>query len=326
MFLRLKFSLKEVVRKIHYHRKYVQVKLHTEASAPLTCQCQEYDRQINAKLPKDLQLDVKSSIPKKVPDYKKHVLVLSPQDKSTTELECMSHWQSKLELNPVWPYSVIGELKSHLKHAKLGSSILVNAISMFSGSIKSPKRDLHEKAHIFVLPDMKLYKILPEDIERFAYFLGEGHTKQAANHKLSFADFLRGADNVTNKIDIIPEAAGVNNDFEHEEHLADWLLICGHNQRDARCGVMGQALLKEISSKDLYKNKNIAVISHIGGHKFAGNIILYQHIGVDRKAHRHQLDALWFARVSPPNLTTLIENINTGKIPEEYYRGGLSMN
>ncbi|SJM82502.1 probable Altered inheritance of mitochondria protein 32 [Zygosaccharomyces bailii] len=326
MFIQGRHALRFLVRKVYYHRNYVQINLNTETLAPLSCQCQNYNREINALLPRELQLDTNSPIPRRVPGYKKHVLVLSPQDKSATELEWMSHWQSKLELNPLWPYSIIGKLKSYLKNTKLGSDVLVNAISMQSGSIKAPKRDPHEKAHIFVLPDMKLYKISQSDVEEFAYFLGEGHTKPLADHKLSFTDFLKGANNVTNETDIIPESRSNNEIFEYEDNLADWLLVCGHNQRDRRCGLIGQALIKQISAEGLYKDKNIAVISHIGGHKFAGNVILYNRTGLNKETGLNQLDSLWFARISPPNIIPLLERINAGEIPKEYYRGGLSMN
>ncbi|KAI9788940.1 MAG: hypothetical protein M1835_002001 [Candelina submexicana] len=63
------------------------------------------------------------------------------------------------------------------------------------------------------------------------------------------------------------------------------ILICGHGGRDERCGVMGPLLQKEfegalinqgfqfwIGSK---RTARVGLISHIGGHKYAGNAIIY---------------------------------------------------
>lgn len=319
-------TLKYQVFRAYFHRQYEQVRVHTGDSKLLTCECQNYSKRINQSLPDGSQLDTDSPLPSKVPEYKKHALVLSPKNKSADELEWMSNWQSKLELNPVWPYSVIGELKEHLKHTRFGSDVLVNAISMHSGNLPVPSRDPREKAHVFVIPDMKLYKISPQEVPSFAHFLGGGRTRQVADHRLSFADYLKGADNVVNKTEMVSEASSPSYNFPYESCKRDWILVCGHNQRDRRCGILGKELINEISSKGLDQSKNIALISHVGGHKFAGNLILYNYMGINERTGENQLDSLWFARVLPPNLSTLFEHVNTQKIPLEYYRGGTSMN
>lgn len=326
MVFRYRPILKYQVFRAYFHRQYEQVKIHTSDNQPLACKCQSYTKKINDGLSEEFKIDADSPLPNKVPDYKKHVLVLSPQNKNADDLEWMTHWQSKMELNPVWPYSIIADLKTHLQHTKFGSDILVNAISMHSGSLAVPSRDPKEKAHVFVIPDMKLYKISPQDIPSFAHFLGGGQTRKAANHKLSFTDFLKGADNIVNQVEMVPEPGNANYKFPYEVCTRDWILICGHNQRDRRCGILGKKLIEEVSAKRLHHDKNVALISHIGGHKFAGNLILYKYEGINPKTNGGKLDALWFARVSPPNLTVLLEHVNVEKIPQEYYRGGLSIN
>lgn len=325
MIRNLRLTLKHQIFRAYFHRQYEQVRIHTGDNKLLACDCQKYLEKINHGLNDESQLDISSPLPSKVPAYKKHVLVLSPENKSAGELEWMLNWQSKLELNPMWPYSVIGELKSHLKHTRFGSDVLVNAIAMQSGHLPVPSRNAQERAHVFVIPDMKLYKISQQDVASFAQFLGGGHTKQVSNHQLSFADYLKGANNVVNETEMVPETSNPNYDFPYESFKQDWILICGHNQRDRRCGILGKELIDEISSKGLYQDKNIALISHIGGHKFAGNLILYNYLGTDEISGRNQLDSLWFARVSPPNLSILLEYVNNRKIPLEHYRGGTTM-
>ncbi|KAJ5397323.1 Aminoacyl-tRNA synthetase class 1a anticodon-binding [Penicillium cosmopolitanum] len=69
------------------------------------------------------------------------------------------------------------------------------------------------------------------------------------------------------------------------------ILICGHGGRDLRCGVMAPALESEFqrvlqaqgyksaggdgTTIDGPNHANIGLISHVGGHKYAGNVIIY---------------------------------------------------
>ncbi|KAF7184507.1 hypothetical protein CNMCM7691_005575 [Aspergillus felis] len=69
------------------------------------------------------------------------------------------------------------------------------------------------------------------------------------------------------------------------------VLICGHGGRDMRCGVMAPVLEKEFSRvlrargfssagadgnpTDSPEHAHVGLISHVGGHKYAGNVIVY---------------------------------------------------
>lgn len=61
----------------------------------------------------------------------------------------------------------------------------------------------------------------------------------------------------------------------------EYLIVCCHAARDARCGYLGprlaQALSKNLSVKSQSHNTDSTVImsSHVGGHKYAGNLIVY---------------------------------------------------
>lgn len=63
------------------------------------------------------------------------------------------------------------------------------------------------------------------------------------------------------------------------------IFVCVHARRDCRCGDIGEPLLKsiqrEIAKRRLGTNWNITVsrIAHIGGHKYAGNVLVYQEGG-----------------------------------------------
>lgn len=57
------------------------------------------------------------------------------------------------------------------------------------------------------------------------------------------------------------------------------VFICAHNSRDRRCGVCGPALIEkfieEIKLKELKNQVMVSACSHIGGHKYAGNLIIF---------------------------------------------------
>ncbi|KAJ3103066.1 hypothetical protein HDU97_010422 [Phlyctochytrium planicorne] len=57
------------------------------------------------------------------------------------------------------------------------------------------------------------------------------------------------------------------------------VLVCTHKRRDKRCGVAGPLLIEEIKREVTEKGLDNEVfcygVSHFGGHKFAGNLIIY---------------------------------------------------
>lgn len=57
------------------------------------------------------------------------------------------------------------------------------------------------------------------------------------------------------------------------------VFVCAHASRDMRCGVCGPVLVKkfeeEIESRGLNVEVFVSACSHIGGHKYAGNVIIY---------------------------------------------------
>ncbi|KAI9646786.1 Altered inheritance of mitochondria protein 32 [Ciborinia camelliae] len=134
------------------------------------------------------------------------------------------------------------------------------------------------------------------------------------------------------------------------------VLICGHGGRDMRCGIIGPILQAEFervlpvkdvhvlkgavefgqdSSTKLLEAPNgtirhtarIGLISHIGGHKFAGNVILYipPHMKTkDGKDHPLAGCGIWYGRVEPKHIEGIVqETLLEGKVIEEMFRGGI---
>ncbi|CAJ0748138.1 3068_t:CDS:2 [Entrophospora sp. SA101] len=102
------------------------------------------------------------------------------------------------------------------------------------------------------------------------------------------------------------------------------IVICSHKRRDKRCGITGPILKNEfdriLKDKGLdverKKNEGVAVFlsSHTGGHKFAGNVIVYR-----------DGQGIWYGRVIPCHVESIIEStVIEGKVIKDLYRGSMN--
>ena len=68
------------------------------------------------------------------------------------------------------------------------------------------------------------------------------------------------------------------------------IFVCTHGSRDTRCGVLGtalaQELLKSVKERGLQDVIEVFATSHIGGHKYAGNVLVY--------GRMHPSDGDWY--------------------------------
>lgn len=150
------------------------------------------------------------------------------------------------------------------------------------------------------------------------------------------------------------------------------VLICGHGNRDSRCGIFGPLLqaefedkldklnvellrspppfhvtkaakmevhawqaaggdntlvpeLKDVRGYKVSKQRaRVAQISHVGGHKFAGNVIIY--IPHDEIWADHPLagKGIWYGKVEPWHVEGIIEEtIKKGNVIKELFRGAV---
>jgi hypothetical protein len=124
------------------------------------------------------------------------------------------------------------------------------------------------------------------------------------------------------------------------------VLICGHGERDARCGTMGPLLQAEFEEKLQRQNMKllhepltsetqdkssvnggrpavrVGLISHIGGHKWAGNVIIY--IPPAFAGNSLAGKGIWYGRVAPQHVEGIVQKtILDGKVIRELYRGGI---
>ncbi|KAI8071892.1 Sucrase/ferredoxin-like-domain-containing protein [Thamnidium elegans] len=96
------------------------------------------------------------------------------------------------------------------------------------------------------------------------------------------------------------------------------ILVCGHGNKDRRCGTVGPMLQNALQQASMQATKEegttqVALVSHLGGHAFAGNLVVYTHNG-----HR----AIWYGRVTPCYCKDIIENtLDDDKVIEDLVRG-----
>jgi len=125
------------------------------------------------------------------------------------------------------------------------------------------------------------------------------------------------------------------------------VLICGHGGRDARCGTLGPILQAEFEEKLQRQNvallhdppvaeavevntavegyvptARVGLISHIGGHKWAGNVIVY--IPPSFAGNPLAGKGIWYGRVGPEHVEGIVaKTVMDGKVIKELFRGGI---
>jgi len=130
------------------------------------------------------------------------------------------------------------------------------------------------------------------------------------------------------------------------------ILICGHASRDSRCGVMGPVLRDEfvrqlkiaglaaktsdVAAEDQgISSVNVGLTSHIGGHKWAGNVIIYfpwnwqlRDWSDTRESSAETSLAgrgIWYGRVEPKHVQGIVEEtLLRGKVIEDLFRGAVN--
>lgn len=124
------------------------------------------------------------------------------------------------------------------------------------------------------------------------------------------------------------------------------ILLCSQRTRDARCGQSAPLLRKEFERHlrplGLYRDMDdsrpggvgIYFISHVGGHKYSANVIVYRRRDFEwyKKENKTQDDeqegaaqGIWLARVKPEECENIIKyTVLQGKVlkPESQLRAG----
>ncbi|XP_076935248.1 altered inheritance of mitochondria protein 32-like [Bidens hawaiensis] len=109
-----------------------------------------------------------------------------------------------------------------------------------------------------------------------------------------------------------------------ETVTGSYVFVCAHNSRDKRCGVCGPVLIEkfseEIGVRGLKDEVFVSACSHVGGHKYAGNLIIYSKVQ-DGKVSGH-----WYGYVTPNDVAELLDqHIKKGEVIERIWRGEMGV-
>lgn len=130
-------------------------------------------------------------------------------------------------------------------------------------------------------------------------------------------------------------------------HHSPVILICGHGGRDLRCGIMAPVLEAEFARilaargfttnlsgtttssgsadavvVDRENHAHIGLISHVGGHKYAGNVIVYIPPGMGSNALAGK--GIWYGRIEPRHVEGIVqETVLGGRVVGDHFRGGI---
>ncbi|PKI79157.1 hypothetical protein CRG98_000449 [Punica granatum] len=112
-----------------------------------------------------------------------------------------------------------------------------------------------------------------------------------------------------------PWASGVS-----EVLTGSHIFVCAHGSHDRRCGVCGPPLIEmlneEIESRGLKGQVSVRPCSHIGGHKYAGNLIIYSPDKEEGKITGH-----WYGYVTPDDVPNVLDqHIIQGLVIEGLWR------
>lgn len=220
-----------------------------------------------------------------IPIYKRHVLLI---DETSSDKQAHMRWKSKVEDNDgVYPYGILKKIKEkNVELMKEGNQeclpILTTVVELLNVQVDKKTEDSNKNTYkLLCLPEWKVLKFDESSIDEVC-------------------ELVNKPDLDDTSVELLP--------FDTNELL----LVCGHNQRDARCGVMAKELATKMESKH-----PLGLVSHIGGHKFAGNVIMYKQ--VEDMTHSY-----WFRHMNPLVVDCVLEEARRGNLVSEFYRGSIS--
>lgn len=107
---------------------------------------------------------------------------------------------------------------------------------------------------------------------------------------------------------LISKLESIDGISTYKDPNSSYILLCSHRTRDKRCGVTAPIMKKEFDSQlrdiDLYRDSgddrpngvHVTFVNHVGGHKFAANVMVYNKHG----------EFIWYARCTPLNVKFII--------------------
>eukprot|EP00928_Gymnodinium_smaydae_P089638 TRINITY_DN73568_c0_g1_i1.p1 TRINITY_DN73568_c0_g1~~TRINITY_DN73568_c0_g1_i1.p1 ORF type:complete len:284 (-),score=35.60 TRINITY_DN73568_c0_g1_i1:78-884(-) len=156
------------------------------------------------------------------------------------------------------------------------------------------------------------------NLPKFKWNVAEAREADREGDVLIFPDYVRfrlgngEADQIQALIDFLCRNTRPTADIE--DISGTCAFVCSHVQRDARCGHCGPRLLESVE-KLQRSGVQTWKCSHVGGHKYAGNMLVFS-------GHGCQDDAHWYGYVKPEDVASILD----GKaIRSKLWRGQMGL-
>ncbi|KAK4127499.1 hypothetical protein N657DRAFT_661605 [Parathielavia appendiculata] len=294
-------------------------------------------------LPEDLPIDHRAPLNGLISNYAQHVLVCTGKD----------DWPSRIEEDNSGD-NLAADLRE-LVGPKGKFNDPFHNISVLNSSFPSsppPKRRPElQTSSVYILPHFKYVPFLPRVSFDSAEALVKGYLQPDTLHPMHDGLSPIHRDRLLRQPAYQSLLWGVRDVKEVV------VLICGHGGRDRRCGIYGPVLRAEFEKRlpergvEVSKGPvevegeegaaaavegaasgreyaaRVGLISHIGGHKFAGNVIVYMPPTLrteDGLAHPLAGHGIWYGRVEPKHVEGIVgETILKGRVIKELFRGGI---
>ncbi|KAF2207784.1 hypothetical protein CERZMDRAFT_50483 [Cercospora zeae-maydis SCOH1-5] len=290
-----------------------------------TCQCRE--------TPPGLDIERETDLNGSMAAYAEQILLCTGKEdwKSKTEDE-----EDAVLLRQLRQFLVRGG-----KYVDPYHNVLLTSSSFPSVDQTSSRANAAPAMSAFLLPSFQFVPSIPSDPESVEAFI-KAFVLPAKLHK-SHDALPREQQN------LLLREPGRQQQFTGTRAVDEILvLICGHGGRDERCGKLGPVLRDEFEEKlqrqdirtlqgaPLSSNEHgaedaplrnaraarVGLISHVGGHKWAGNVIIY----IPPKFTSNALagKGIWYGRVAPEHVEGIVQKtIIDGKVIKDLFRGGI---
>ncbi|CAD6591779.1 MAG: hypothetical protein ASARMPRED_005596 [Alectoria sarmentosa] len=201
---------------------------------------------------------------------------------------------------------------------------------------------------VYVFPQHLRVPKIPHTPEAHEAFVSQFiNPKSALAQKLQAKTFVENPEDEFDETGFpIPDKERLN----YARNASPTILICGHNSRDSRCGILGPLLHAEftsyvdgrtrlpadderstghrfhgLQSVSPIRRTKVALTSHIGGHAFAGNVVIYlpkMFKMASGKVSPLAGKGIWYGRVEPRHVWGIMEEtVQRGRVIEELLRG-----
>ncbi|KAI1135112.1 Sucrase/ferredoxin-like-domain-containing protein [Hypoxylon sp. FL0543] len=302
-----------------------------------TCECAD-----PPSLPWGQSIDKNANLNGLIPAYAQQVLICTGKN----------DWASRIEEDNSGD-NLAADLKELVGRGGVYSDPFHN-ISILNASFPSAisRRPEVQTTSVYLLPSFKYIPFLPRVSFDSVQALVKGYLLPEKLHPMNDGLSPIHKDRLQRKEAYQQLLYGVR---DVEDVL---VLICGHGQRDKRCGIYGPILQEEFerqlprsgfdvlhgpavdesvtapqlsgttSGEESPRTARVGQISHIGGHKYAGNVIVYLPPSLKNSAgNPHPLagHGVWYGRIDPKHVEGVIkETIINGNIIADHFRGAIN--